>query len=116
MIITSPEALAELFNDKVSGAYRNITLDDVRLLTECGLIGKYRYYGRQDLETIRAVLRYEQLRESRLVQKSKEDKPLRCKNCGEFIHLDSEGKAGRHKEYCSECESIRNRERQKKFL
>ena len=53
MFITSPEAFADLFNIKSPGAYRKVTFDDVCHMTGCKLIDRYRFYGRQDLETIR---------------------------------------------------------------
>ena len=61
MIITSPEKFAVLFNEKYPGTYRKITTQDVRDMTTCGLIGRYGFYLRVDLETIRGILEYEQL-------------------------------------------------------
>lgn len=63
--ILSPDRFAEWLN-RVVPAYRKITPEDARDLTECGLIGKYQYYGRADLETVRAILQYEQMREERI--------------------------------------------------
>jgi hypothetical protein len=75
MFISSPEKFADLFNARIPDACRKITADDVRLMTKCNLIGRYRSYGRQDLETTRAILQYELLREHRPVQQDKEKKP-----------------------------------------
>jgi hypothetical protein len=75
MFVTSPEKFAEWFNAKIPGTNRKITAADVRLMTECNLIGRYRFYERQDLETIRGILQYEQLRENRPVQQAEEEKP-----------------------------------------
>jgi hypothetical protein len=61
MFITSPDNFAKWFKSEVPGAYREITSQDIWDMTDCGIIGLYRYYGRQDLETVRAVLQYEQL-------------------------------------------------------
>lgn len=67
MFNTSPEKFAALFNEKYSGAYRQITAQDVRAMTTCGLIGRYDVYFQDDLELIRGLLQYEQLREKRSV-------------------------------------------------
>jgi hypothetical protein len=124
MFITSPEAFAEYFNTKIPDVYRKITVDDVRLMTECGLVGRYNYYIRQDLETVRGVLMYEQMREKlpekqekRPVEKSNdvERSVTQCKSCSRPLPPEFDGKKGRRKEYCPECEPSRNRERQKKL-
>ena len=113
--ITRPDKFATWFNLKVPGAYRRITADDVRLLTECGLIGKYNYYGRLDLETVRGILRYEQLREKRLQRPAPDDagEAPCCKGCGQT--LSAESRVGRPKEYCAQCEPTRARLRSRKW-
>jgi hypothetical protein len=63
VFVSSPEKFADWYNAKIPDACRKITADDVRLMIECHLIGGYRFYGRQDLETVRGVLQYEHLRE-----------------------------------------------------
>ncbi len=115
MFFTDPTAFANWFNMKVPGAYRKITADDVCIITECGLIGKYGFYIRQDLETVRGILQYEQQKEHQLIQQDKEKNPPVCKICGQPLPVNSQGKPGRHKEYCSKCEFTRNRERQKRL-
>jgi len=47
--ILSPDKFAEWFNNVVPGAYRSITAQDIRDMTECGLVAHYGYYIRQDL-------------------------------------------------------------------
>lgn len=116
-IITSPEKFAARFNALVPGAYRRITVQDIRDMTECGLIGQHRWYNRSDLETVRRVLRYEELREKRIEKyeaKAISDVP-RCKMCGEPLSHQPEGKKGRPKEYCASCEPSRVRLRHKKW-
>jgi hypothetical protein len=62
-ILTSPKLFAAKFNLTVSGAYRQVTESDIRQMSHCRLIGRYGFYTREDLETVRSILRYEQLRE-----------------------------------------------------
>jgi len=112
-IITSPEKFAAKFNLLMPSAYRKVTAQDVKDMTECGLIGRYGHYTRQDLKTVRAILVYEQIREKRVDKqetKALDDVP-RCKLCGELLSPQTEGKKGRPKEYCSGCELSRARER-----
>jgi hypothetical protein len=117
MLITSPEAFVEWFTLEVSGAYRILTVQDAKDMTECGLIGRYGFYGRQDSETVRGILQYEQLRQKRIKEQSIEDKfePLKCKSCGQPLAIPLQNKRGRHKEYCLICEPRRVRERYKKW-
>jgi hypothetical protein len=117
MFITSPEKFAAWFNEKYPGAYRRVTGDDIRELTTCGLICRYRYYSlSQDGETIRGILQYEQMREKRFEQEYREDKlePPRCRICGQLLPPEPASKTGRPREYCFGCESFRNKERKKK--
>jgi len=66
MFINSPEKFAAWFNQTYPGAYRSITAEDARDLTACGLICRYISYSKsKDGETIRGILRYEQMREIR---------------------------------------------------
>ncbi|MBN2185937.1 MAG: hypothetical protein JW732_00575 [Dehalococcoidia bacterium] len=60
-LITSPEKFAVLFNAKMPGAYGQVTADNIREMTTCGLIGRYGYFIHLDIETVRAILQYEQL-------------------------------------------------------
>jgi len=115
MITSSPEKLAEWFNKKIPDACRKITANDVTLMARCNLIGRYNYFIRQDFETIRGILLYEQLRENQLTQQSNENKPPNCKICGQPLPPNPEGKPGRHREYCFNCDCKRNRDRQKRL-
>jgi hypothetical protein len=82
-------------------------------MTECGLIGKYKYYGRADLQIVRGLILYEQMREKRMKKPAVEDKLqiLCCKLCGDPLPTKHEGKKGRPREYCRRCEKSRQRER-----
>ena len=115
--ITSPEKFAAWFNDKVPGAYREVTRDDIRLLTECGVIKRYGYYGDTDLQTVIGILNYEQLRDKRTQKEAQETivEPPRCKLCGQPLPLQLEGKKGRPREYCQKCESLRATQRYHKW-
>jgi hypothetical protein len=115
MITSNPKHFAEWFNDKFSNACQKIDADDICVMTECKLIGRYGFYTRQDMETIRAVLQYEQMRQHRPSQQENQSDIPTCKLCGRRLPKNQEGKAGRHKEYCPDCESCRYRERQEKF-
>ena len=117
MPIVSPDKFAAEFNAAVPGAYRSITANDIRDMAECGLIGRYGYYGRLDLETVRSILQYEQLRQNR--QKKDEirdsDGAIHCRRCGALLATQTDSKKGRPKEYCTDCEAYRGRERHKKW-
>jgi hypothetical protein len=107
--IVRAEDFADLFNAKVTGAYRQVTADDIRLLTQFGLIDRYGFYDtRDDLQTVIGILNYEQLRENR--QASDEirdgDGVIHCRRCG-VVLARPDGKRGRPKEYCPDCESSR---------
>ena len=116
MLFTNPREFAAWFNEKYTHAYRRITTKDANDMTVCGLIGRYGFYVRDDLETIRGILEYEQLREKRSKQKSAEDKlePPKCRMCCQPLPPQPEGKKGRPKEYCTSCESSRGMERYRK--
>jgi len=115
--ILSPDKFVKWFNSVLPGAYRNITAQDIRDMTECGLIRCYGYYSRSDLETIRAILLYEQLREKRIYKQSAKEAHdvLGCKRCSEPLPSQPEGSKGRPKEYCRQCESLRATERYRKW-
>jgi len=83
MITSNASKFAELFNNKFANACRKIAANDIRLMTECKLIGRYGFYLRQDLETVRGILQYEQFREYRSSDKDKEKEPPTCKRCGQ---------------------------------
>jgi hypothetical protein len=107
-LITSPEKFADEVNAKLLGAHRQITVGDVRDMTTCGLIGKYGYYMHIDIETVRAILQYEQLRLNRQKRDEIRDKngAIHCRRCG-VVLAKPEGKKGRPREYCPDCESSR---------
>jgi len=113
--ILSPDKFAAWFNSVVPGAYRHITSQDVRDMTECGLIGKYSYYGQSDLQTVRAILLYEQLRQERNEKLRLKEVPQTCKRCEKPLVSLSDSRRGRRKEYCPECEPFRERERYRKW-
>lgn len=116
MQLTNPQKFADLFNAKVPGAYRQVSADDIRDMTTCGLIGRYGYYIHLDIETVRAILQYEQLRQNR--QKRDEirddDGVIHCRGCGAVL-AKPDGKRGRPHEYCPSCEVFRGRERYRKW-
>jgi hypothetical protein len=83
-------------------------------MTSCGLIGQYGYYGRSDLETVRAVLQYEQLRHDRAEKLRIKEAPKTCKRCGKPLPKKGSGR-GRPREFCDRCELFRGRERHMKW-
>lgn len=117
MVITNPDKFAARFNTMYPGAYRDVTAQDIRDMTECGLIRRYDYYSRQDLETVRGILEYEVSVERR-VKKSEVTAigniPT-CKRCARPLPTIPVDKKGRPREYCPDCESVRSRERYRKW-
>jgi hypothetical protein len=113
----SLEKFVAEFNSLVPSAHRKIDTMDVRHMTDCGLIGRYGYYGRQDIEIVRAILQYEQLRQNR--QKRDEirdaDGTIHCRRCGVKLAPEPDNKRGRPHEFCDKCESFRARERWSKW-
>jgi len=116
--ITSPDKFAAWFNEKVPGAPRRITAGDVRLMTKCGLIGRYDFYGSTDLQIVRGILKYEQLRDRTPDTQAGEAaiKPRLCKLCSQPLPPEQDDKKGRPKEYCPQCKSFRLRERHRRWL
>lgn len=116
-LTSNAERFAAQFNTKLLGTYRQITVQDIRAMTDCGLIRRYGYYIHSDLETVRAVLQYEQLIKKRMKKPTVEDKLqiLCCKLCGDPLPTKPEGKKGRPREYCPKCESLRRRNRYRKW-
>ena len=118
MFINNPEKFAAWFNEKYPGAYRPISAKDVENLKSCELIHRYRYYSTsEDGKTVMGILKYEQMQQEQSTQNNarpKEELP-RCNMCGQPLPIKPEDKGGRPREYCSECESSRNRERQWKL-
>lgn len=115
-LITSPEKFASLFNKMVIGAYRQVNVDDIRLLTECGLIKRYGFYDDTDLQTVIGILNYEQLRENRQKRDEIRDNGgvIHCRRCG-VVLAKSDSKRGRPHEYCPDCESSRATRRGRKW-
>jgi hypothetical protein len=113
----SPEKFAQWFNQVVPFALRDITSWDVKCLTELGVIGRFGYYGRQDIETVRVVLEYERLRQNRQSREEIRvaDGAIHCRRCGVKLAPEPDGKRGRPYEYCVDCETARGRERHRKW-
>jgi hypothetical protein len=110
--ITNPQRFADWFNETVPGAYREITAEDVRLLIEYGLICRYRYYSDNDIHTVIGILNYEQERGKRTERKEKAVMGVQlCKGCSMPLPSQEVIKKGRHKEYCSNCEPLRLKNR-----
>jgi hypothetical protein len=55
-LTTRPDKFAAEANAKLPGAHRQITVDDVKDMTTCGLIGKFDCFLDLDMETVRVVL------------------------------------------------------------
>jgi hypothetical protein len=114
--ISSYERFAAEFNEIVPGAYRHITADDVQLMTQCGLIRRYKFYVKGDLQTVISILKYEQLREKRIDQEVKPIATERlCRACGNPLSSRDPAKKGRPKEYCSNCDPLRSKLRNRKW-
>ena len=115
-LTTRPDKFATEVNAKLPGAHRQITVDDVRDMVACGLIGKFDCFLDLDLETVRAILQYEQLRENH--QKRDEirddDGVIHCRRCG-VVLTKPDSRRGRPTEYCDECGPFRGRERYRKW-
>ena len=113
-LITKPEKFAKWFNSTVQGAYRQLTVQDARDMTQVGLIG---YYGRLDLEIVRKFLRYEQLRQKRIEKEQANAIPnvRTCKLCRNTLPVEPCSKHGRPREYCVSCKSDRVKARHRKW-
>ena len=115
MLTGSPTKFAEWFNETYIGAYRRITARDVRVMTKCDLIGIYGFYLHTDLKTVQNILRYEHMRGLEPIHQDQENGLPSCKICGRSLPPNPEGKAGRRRKYCTDCETHRSRHRQAKF-
>ena len=118
MYITDPEEFADWFNETYPGAYRPITTEDARDMTTCGLMGHHQYYSKpRDGETVRGILEYEQMREKRSAKEANDNKreSPKCKICGQPLPTETDNKTGRPIAYCPECQSLRNKDRQKRL-
>ena len=65
-VVSDPITFANRFNAAVPGSHRLVTPDDVRELAYCGLIGRHGFFDRSDLQTVRGILQYEKVRETRI--------------------------------------------------
>ncbi|MBT3363125.1 MAG: hypothetical protein HN407_05630 [Chloroflexi bacterium] len=108
---------AAKFNHKVQGAYRKVDAVDIRDMTQCGFIGRYGYYLRSDLETVRRLLQLEQLQQNRERRNEIRDSDgvIHCRMCDLVLPAQPDGTIGRPKEYCDDCESSRLKERNSKW-
>ena len=115
-LIVKPEDFVAWFNKAIPGAFRSIGVEDVEDMTTCGLIGRYDHYIQLDIETVRAILQYEQLRQNRQKKDEiRDDKgAIHCRGCG-VVLVKPDGKRGRPREYCTACESSRASMRYQKW-
>lgn len=118
-LTSNPQKFALLFNRMVPGAYRKLTVDDVRKLTELGLVGRYGYYCSDDRWTVIGILQWEQYREGRggmSARNTSHDHDQRtCKGCSKPLPpLADEVRPGRRGEYCRDCEPYRLRLRKRR--
>ena len=113
--VLRPNRFAEWFNRVAPGAYRQITAEDVQDMTQCGLIGRYGEYMQLDIETVRAVLQYEQLRQNRQKRADIRDSDgsIHCRRCS-VVLAKPDGRRGRPREYCRDCETSRSTMRDRK--
>lgn len=61
-VMADPVRFATKFNMAMPGAYRTVSAEDIRHMSHYGLIGRRGFYTGEDLEIVRGILRYEQLR------------------------------------------------------
>lgn len=115
-LIVRAEDFAEWFHRVIPGTYRQITVQDVEDMTQCGLIGRYDEYIQLDIETVRAILQYERLRQNRQKRDELKDSEgiMHCRRCGVEL-AKPESKRGRPNEYCDKCQPFRGRERYRKW-
>ena len=115
-LIVRSEDFVEWFAKAIPGAFRSIDVEDVQDMTTCGLIGRFDHYIHLDIETVRAILQYEQLRHNR--QKRDEirddDGAIHCRGCG-VVLAKPDGRKGRPNEFCDKCQPFRGRERYRKW-
>lgn len=119
-LMETPESFVKYFNKTIPGIWRQLTIEDVRKLTEFRLVKVYGYFSQsRDLEIVRAILTFEDWRRSQQPQPGKEEnkvvqEPL-CKLCGKSFPR-SEKQTGRHHEYCSDCQKNRANMRWRKHI
>ena len=115
-LIVKPEDFVAWLAKAIPGACRSIDVEDVRDMTTCGLIGKYGYYGNLDLEMVRCILLYEQLRQNRQNRDEIRDSEgsVHCRRCG-VVLTKPDSRKGRPREYCPDCESSRPAMRNRKW-
>jgi hypothetical protein len=61
-IVADPAKFAVKFNFTVPGAHRLVTAEDIRQISQCGLIGRHGFFTREDLETVRGIILYEKMK------------------------------------------------------
>ena len=61
-VVADPVKFAVKFNCTVPGAYRSVTAENIRQITRCGLIERHGFFTREDLETVRGIIMYEQMK------------------------------------------------------
>ena len=115
MFIAKAEKFAEHFNRTVPGAYRKVSTEDIKDMADCGLIARYGFYVNQDLQTVIGILRYEKLWQNRQRRMSESTVSGQCKICGMTLPQEPEGKKGRPREYCDNCEASRLKDRNRKW-
>lgn len=115
--VSSPSKFAEWINSALPGMHRKVDAEDIRDMTECGLIGRYGRFYRTDLEVVRGILQYEQLRYNR--QQREEIRgsggKIHCRRCGVELPPQPDGKKGRPREFCTACQTHRARDRYNKW-
>ncbi len=81
--VSSPDESAARFHAAVPGAHREVTVQDVRDMTELKLIGTYGIYLRKDVETVREILQYEKTRDERILgpDAGEDHDSLYCRRC-----------------------------------
>ena len=67
-VVADPVKFAEKFNRTVPGAYKSVTGEDIRQMVHCGLIGRHGFFLRADVETVRGIMHYEQLKNAAKAQ------------------------------------------------
>ena len=117
MFITSPNKFAALFNERLPDTHRNVIAEDIICMKKCKHICRHGFYIRDDLETVRGILLYEQMRDKESIQQPVKDKKElpKCKMCEQPLPPEPANKTGRPKEYCSGCELLRTKERNRKW-
>ena len=116
--VVEAQQFAGLFNEKVVGAYRQVTTYDILLMARVGLIGQYDRLFSWEIETVRRILRYEQLRDKQPeppTLSGNAPEPQVCRLCKQHLATRKEGKRGRPQLYCDACVIERARQRNREW-